>query len=521
MAYRESTVDKRLRAKFAQDMEHGNLRHIRLSKGTLRGLTSLEIRIDYPIIAIAGKNGAGKSTVLAMAACAFHNQKNGFKLAKRASPYYTFSDFFLQHKDEVSPQGIEIFYQIAYNNWKQSENLPTGIGIGTQVRKKKKGGKWNDYANRVNRNVVFLGIERVVPHYESSQSRSYSRIFKSSTEKGWEKSVREDVSYILNKNYDELRFLEHSKYSMPIVRCGKTTYSGFNMGAGENALFEIFAVLYSSGAGSLVILDELELGLHAEAQRRLVDRLKEVCRLNHNQIICTTHSREIFERLPPDARFFVESINGKTKVTPQIASDFAFAKLKSSNSGELDVLVEDEVAKAILLAALPADIRTRIEVRVIGSAAAVSRQLAAAFVRNKDDRVIAVLDGDQRSQFAINYSHALSMTEGKGDEFQAYFTDRVGYMPGETWPESWLLSTAMACTSDVCAALNCDEDQLRDSLEYGLQAGKHNELFELSNHLGLEKAACLQSLAVAVAMALPGALADSVSFLEGALRDAS
>lgn len=518
MGYQESADDRRLRAIFENDMRHANLRRISLSKGSLRGLTNLDLDINYPIVAIAGKNGAGKSTVLAIAACAFHNSKTGFKLAKRASPYYTFSDFFIQHKDEVSPQGIEIRYAIAYDNWKPVDTLPKGVGIGNQIRKKKKGGKWNDYASRVHRNVVFLGIERVVPHYERSQSRSYSRVFKSSKEKGWEARIREDVGFILNKKYDELRFLEHSKYSLPIVRCGKTTYSGFNMGAGENALFEIFSALYSSGPGSLIVLDEIELGLHAEAQRRLIDRLKETCRKNFNQIICTTHSREIFQRLPPDARFFVESINGKTKVTPQISSEFAFAKMKSSNSQELDVLVEDDVAKAILLAALPAEVRTRVVVRVIGSATAVSRQLAAAFVRNREDRVIAILDGDQRALFKDNYSHALSMTEGGGEDFQNYFKERVGYMPGDTWPESWLVSTASACLADVCSALNCEKDSLHDALEYGLQAGKHNEVFEVSKHLGLEKGSCLQGLAMAVAMNKPAALLDVVSFIEGALE---
>lgn len=418
MAYRESSSDKKLRAKFNSDMSHANLRKIELRKGTLRGLTNLTIDIDYPIIAISGRNGAGKSTVLAIAACAFHNENNGFRLAKRSSPYYTFSDFFIQHKSEVSPQGIEIRYLIAYDNWKPNDHMPHGVGLGSQSRTKNKGGKWNDYASRVNRNVVFLGIDRIVPHYERSQSRSYSKVFKSSDEKGWEKSVREDVSYVLNKKYDELRFLEHSKYSLPIVRCGKTTYSGFNMGAGENALFEIFAALYSSGPGSLVILDEIELGLHAEAQRKLVDRLKEVCISNHNQIICTTHSREIFERLPPDARFFVETINEKTKITPKISSEFAFAKLKASNSQELDILVEDEVARAILLAALPAEIRTRVSIRVIGSASAVARQLAASYVRNAEDQVIAIFDGDQRALFNANMDHALRMTEGRGGGFQ-------------------------------------------------------------------------------------------------------
>ena len=70
MKYRESTKDKKLRQMFANDHAHALLRQIRLETGELRGINSLDIRFEYPITAIAGKNGAGKSTILALACCA-------------------------------------------------------------------------------------------------------------------------------------------------------------------------------------------------------------------------------------------------------------------------------------------------------------------------------------------------------------------------------------------------------------------------------------------------------------------
>ena len=82
MKYRESHKDKQLRKRFANDNTHALLRQIILSKGSLRGINSLNITFEYPITAIAGRNGAGKSTILALACCAYHNVKNGFKLPK-------------------------------------------------------------------------------------------------------------------------------------------------------------------------------------------------------------------------------------------------------------------------------------------------------------------------------------------------------------------------------------------------------------------------------------------------------
>lgn len=87
MTYRESNKDKSLRNWFNNDNSKVLLKHIQLRKGRLRGLNALDIRFEFPIAAIAGRNGAGKSTVLALACCAFHNGKDGFRLPKRRLPY--------------------------------------------------------------------------------------------------------------------------------------------------------------------------------------------------------------------------------------------------------------------------------------------------------------------------------------------------------------------------------------------------------------------------------------------------
>ena len=94
MKYRESQIDKELRQWFNNDLSKALLRKIHLTEGSLRGVNSLNIDFTYPISAFAGVNGAGKSTILAMACCAYHAKTDGYKLPKRKKSYYTFSDFF-------------------------------------------------------------------------------------------------------------------------------------------------------------------------------------------------------------------------------------------------------------------------------------------------------------------------------------------------------------------------------------------------------------------------------------------
>jgi predicted ATPase len=492
MTYRESKSDKDLRAWFQGDMTKTLLRSIKLSTGAFRGLNSLDISFNYPITAIAGRNGAGKSTILALACCAFHNSPHGFRLPKRQKSYYTFSDFFVQHSGEVTPQGVQVYYGIAYDNWKKGPTVPSGVGIASQLRKKVKDGKWNDYDTRLSRTVVFLGIERIVPHNERSQSRSYSKVFKEIPAKGWEDKVMLAVGTILGKPYEAFRYLQHSKYTLPVVKSKGISYSGFNMGAGENALFEIFSTLYSAGQGALLVIDEIELGLHSQAQRKFIDQLKVACLELKTQVICTTHSPEIFDCLPSDARFYIESVGAKTRITPGVSSEFAFSKMGAKKGGELEVMVEDDIAEAMLLASLPAITRSRLTIRIIGSASALARQLSAHYVRKDQKPILAIFDGDQLTKHADNYGHAKNMAEKISDDFEGWYLSRSAYLPGDTWPEAWLLGKAREALLPLAVVLGTDEDDLASMIEYGEQAGKHNEFYELGKHLGLDRHKCLQ-----------------------------
>lgn len=147
MSYSESNLDRALMSWFKSDTSCASLHKIILS-GKIRSLNDMSIDVDYPISAFAGKNGCGKTTILALAACAYHNHEKGFKLKPNKKTYYTFSDFFIQTSEEVKPDGIVITYHFFYNNWKGL--VP---GIGRQRMIKRKGGKWTNYEKRVKKTL--------------------------------------------------------------------------------------------------------------------------------------------------------------------------------------------------------------------------------------------------------------------------------------------------------------------------------------------------------------------------------
>jgi hypothetical protein len=83
------------------------------------------------------------------------------------------------------------------------------------------------------------------------------------------------------------------------------------------------------------------------------------------------------------------------------------------------------------------------------------------------------------------------MAERNDVEFEEWFTDHVSYLPGDTWPESWIVQRNQDAVAELAELVDEDKDALIDILEYGLQAGKHNEFYEIAGHLGLDEQQCL------------------------------
>jgi predicted ATPase len=525
MTYRHSHVDTKNLDWFTKDNSRATLLTVDISLGQVRGLRNVKVEFQYPITAIAGRNGSCKTTVLGIAACAFHNlDDNSFKLPGRKRPYYTFSDFLIQTKEESSLGYIQIRYKILHNNWKPSKTVPDGIGEGYQYRIKKRSGRWNNYAARVKRTVVFLGVERIVPHSERSVSKSYRGKFKPTSNLGWEDDVRETVGRVLSTDYDSFSFRRHTKYRIPIVaKKNGNTYSGFNMGAGEHSLFELFSIINECPDGSLILIDEIELGLHEKAQENLILELKKICEKRKFQIICTTHSPRILDALPPEGRIFLERLGTETTVIPGISSAYATGKLSGRSQSELEILVEDEAAELILTAALDRESRSRSQILPIGSDTAVMRYAAAKFKerqrKSHTPEICVILDGDKasgKSKQIKQFLNALESTKNP-DEAKDWIDKRLIFLPGNEWPESWVVnpSNKTPFYERLARDLQMSPSEVDDLLESSARAGKHKEFNEASRILNLPRDLIVSYLIKSAFDAEPDRLLEIQNFIRG------
>ncbi|MDB5012769.1 MAG: hypothetical protein JWQ25_971 [Daejeonella sp.] len=303
------------------------------------------------------------------------------------------------------------------------------------------------------------------------------------------------VGKILGKRYKEFRIHKAGNYRLPLVKENNNVYSGFNMGAGEKALFELFSAIHEctvSDQPALIIIDEIELGLHEKAQKKLMEVLKELCIPKRLQVLCTTHSPSILESVPPEARFYLEQSADGTQIFQKVTSRFAAGRMAEINSNELDIYVEDETAATILEAVLDLDLRKRLNIFPIGSYNAVCRQLGAAYnhpeLRNKS---IALLDGDQRGNFstlinsmAKNMEITIPVEQTK---FKDWVKEQLNFMPGKSWPEKWLLSNCLKLlTPDLANTFGTNSEYLKNSFEEALEEEPHSEFYKLSSLLSIK-----------------------------------
>ena len=521
MAYSYSNLDNKLKNWFKNDDTCASLHNIQL-KGRIRSLKDIDIAFEYPISVIAGKNGCGKTTILALAACAYHNNAKAFKMKSKKGSYYTFSDFFIQTQEEIKHDGIAVEYQFLHNNWKGHHP-----GLGLQRMIKRSGGKWSKYDKRIKKNVLYLGIERVVPQTEKQVYKTYIKYFTDSIDDGWYQDVQKYVGRILGKSYSDFKIKKAGGYNLQLVTETKITYSGFNMGAGERALFELFSIIHEcskSTGQSLIIIDEIELGLHEVAQRKLIEILKEICQKHRIQIICTTHAPAIIDSLPPEARFYVEKLGEETIVTKGISGDFAAGRLSDQNSNELDIYVEDGLAVSLLSSTFNLDIRQRVGLIPVGSFTAVCRQLGASYKHPKlKEKSIAILDGDQRSELQ-NLINRIALdlelsTAVEKTKFRDWVKDKILFLPGNENPEKWIIRKSLTYIDKVFAdLLGVKVALLRQEMGVSLTQPTHEEFYYLANKFTLKEDSIINDLSRLVAKNDTVDLKKITSIIEGLLN---
>lgn len=294
----------------------------------IRGWASQRISFDFPIVALVGENGSGKSTVLQAAACAYRNSEGDTFFPTEFFPETTW--------DLFQNASVKAGYKQGPNHHDHTIRKPTR--------------RWLGQPERPERPVRYLDLSRLQP---ISTRVGYARIAKNRhAEANAQAFTREQVSRmsaVMGRNYTEAKMavtnLDASR-EVPVLAKAGDPYSGFHQGSGETTVAELLRTDFPKYG--LIIIDEIESSLHPRAQRRLIRDLAKVARREECQIVISTHSPYVLEELPLKARIYIFETNGAKRVANGVSPQFAMTKMDDEEHTQHDLFVEDIRAKVFL-----------------------------------------------------------------------------------------------------------------------------------------------------------------------------
>lgn len=331
-----------LKKKYAPSSRYANFGHslksIRIQG--FRGISDLTVDFVYPITAISGLNGAGKSTVGQLCLGAYRKPSTVTGVKR----FYV-RDFFPASAADPNPFGPTSSVVFEYNT--DDPGNPQTLTVSRAVK------EWSGYKRQPERTCYYIGFTIYIPKVEQ---RDLSIYRAAEVQLGDKRSipddVRERVGRVLGQQYQGLHFqgITHGdrQGELGIATRFGAQYSENNMGFGEGRSLYLVDLLENSPEQSLFVIEEPETSLHENAQHELGKYLLDVCNRRHHQIVLTTHSSTLLNSLPADSRVMLLRDAEGVAAFPQMSAARARSILSGGHHRELVVLVEDDFAKLLL-----------------------------------------------------------------------------------------------------------------------------------------------------------------------------
>ena len=328
---------------------------LRVDVKKFRHITNLKMAINHPVTVIAGTNKVGKTSILLLVACSFEEfWKYDSTKPDTAFKKATWKDVISFTKKETDKGGYEYALE-----WRLGDKTSNGVGkrnagaktSWTGLGKASKTPRKN--AKIKTRNVRFIDLERILPAREFTRRLNYKASIADKT------PVNEDV-----KNY--FKYILEIPDDINIYQTGShinkraflveqnvdgniEAYSSYNAASGEESLLNLLIDINSAPQDSLILIDELECGIHPNLQRRLADIIQYISWKKKQQFIITTHSATLLSAFPSNSRKFIEvNPSGNYNVISKPAVNTVFSKMDCVAHPLVNLYCEDDMAKQII-----------------------------------------------------------------------------------------------------------------------------------------------------------------------------
>jgi len=311
---------------------------VRLKMVKLRGFLDTSVSFDFPVTALVGPNGGGKTTILGAAATAYDSVK----------PRQFFSK---SGKFDESMLNWKVEYELIDRASNKTDSFRRTATFSSR--------KWSRDAEK--RDVAVFGVARTVPANERRElQKCAAGSFTVAPDRvdALQASVITAVGRILGRDvskYTHMRVDEGGRVSLLAALDDQgMAYSEFHFGAGESSIIRMVMKIESLSDNSLILVEEIENGLHPVATVRMVEYLIEVAHRKSAQAIFTTHSNDALRPLPPQAIW--AAVGGRVYQGKLDIS--ALRAISGQIEAQLAVFCEDSFAASWLRAA----IRTQLQI---------------------------------------------------------------------------------------------------------------------------------------------------------------
>lgn len=390
-----------------------------------------EIDFRFPLTAVVGKNGSGKSTILRI-----------IKLLSRG--YIPQNEFFEINFDNGNLKGTEIEYSVdgkketlvykGKNQWAIDENGIEHIDM-TMIRPK-------SMVGAIDKNFLYDNIGQHVNKanqvkylIKQSQKIQQSPVNTSKKKRRYlSEGELSAVNHILQSHYSSIELIEHKMFGGTWATTALFTkeseedgFCEYNAGSGEFLVVKIIEAIERAKNNSIVLIDEPEISLHPGAQRRLLAYMLKSIIVKKTQIVFSTHSKEMVECLPSEAIICVEKQNNDiSRIKNNVLPMQAFLEIEIIPDVS-QVIVEDDMACSIIREVLKAEGMDKLlNVRYIpGGASNLKKHTIPAFSKANVDKQYIWLDGDQYKKEVPDFE--LILEKDKDEKFyKKVFKECVG-----------------------------------------------------------------------------------------------
>ena len=448
----------------------------------IRGFQALRVRFDYPVSVIAGGNATGKSTVLFAAACAYQVPGAG---VRDYVPSTLFPDYLPKHaghsdtREEVT---MDFYYQ-------------TSEGPLEMRWRRAKQGKWSrSFFRRANakqpvRRMYLRTLSNLSNPAEVRGLLSMSRQKSRPEELPLTPAQIDFAQQLLPFRYAEvIKLSSDNKALLFATQEGGAAYSELHMAAGERALLRL-AQEIAQQENALVLIDEVEAGLHPWVQQLLMLQLQQLALRNSLQVIVTTHSPVVLDSVPRHGRIFLDRAEPSGQVVVRDAyRDVIQNALYGRAQDALNFLCEDEAAEGLLQGVfdvlIPREGLQRESVRIGRDTGASAFPVHAEALRKfgQIHNTVFVLDGDQGDSDIVGKIEAAAKRPAQ-----------VLFLPGKGAPEGWVWEKLRELSETDTTQLGIHKGELLDLMNrldaiYALAVDRNSEVAKtkfrnLSDHL--------------------------------------